>query len=61
MVRKGHTVCSTVVRSLEDDDVVLASVLSSDLDGSLDSLRSRVPEEERVQVRSGHAVEESVD
>lgn len=56
-----RTVSSTVVRSLEDDDVVLSSSSSSDLDGSFDSLGSRVPQEEGVEVGSGHAVEETVD
>lgn len=50
-----------MVRALEDDDVVLSGVLSGDLDGGLDRLGSRVPQEERVQVRRRHAVEKSVD
>lgn len=56
-----RTVSSSVVRSLEDDDVVLSGSSSGDLNGSLDSLGSRVPEEEGVEVGGGHAVEKSVD
>lgn len=59
---KGErTVSSSVIRSLKDDDVVLSGSSSSNLDGSLNGLGSRVPEEEGVEVRGGHAVKETVD
>ena len=44
----------TVIRSLHRDDVLLASDHPGHLNGALDRLRSRIPEEERVQRRVGH-------
>ena len=45
---------ATVVRALHRDDVLLASDHPGHLNGALDRLRSRVPEEERVERRVGH-------
>ena len=53
--------CTTVVRALHRDDVLLASDHPGHLNSALDRLRSRIPEEERVQRRVGHHRDKLLD
>jgi hypothetical protein len=55
------SVRSTVVRSGHADDVGLAGLRSSDLDGGLDGLRAGVPEEDLRVALPGQLLAQSVD
>ena len=59
---EGHsTVRAAVVTTLHGDDVLLSGEDSSHLNGGLDGLGTRVPEEERVQGLIRHHREEFLD
>jgi hypothetical protein len=50
-----------VVGALHDDHVLLLGRVTSELDGSLDSLGTTVPKEERIQRLVGHDGQELLD
>lgn len=52
---------SAVISALEDNQVLPASCLPGELDGSLNCLGTRVPEEELVKRGVGHNREELLD